>query len=238
MSYSELAPLWLRVLEQLPRCQAFNTLLKHRHIEIDEEPKRKTCEFQVGQQLGFMQRYQISDCFDLYHDYVFNDEVQAIPAIQPNAFVNEWQGLLPFELEIDACKLKRKAFVVSGFQQTRTERTMDVHRKSNNPSAELIQPLCLCVSVVRSSGRKFTTTETGNLTTEAQRGNVLDALAPGRLPAHVGPSELQSLSSVERRASQFGLCVSVSLILQGGNSPSQKEEVQPQRHRGTEKGKS
>ncbi len=74
------------------------------------------------------------NCFDRYqiqHNASCHQDVDSVPALKFNAFIDNWNGNLPPELEFSNTQLICQAFFVRGFEQAWTEEPMHFDGSSN-----------------------------------------------------------------------------------------------------------
>ena len=66
-----------------------DSFCQRRNIEVEQQSKRLIQEAQVGQDLGLMNRQHMLHRLELKREFPFNQEVQAISAIQGSPFVDD-----------------------------------------------------------------------------------------------------------------------------------------------------
>ena len=74
-----------------------DAVLKHRNIEIDEQPDPPSTDTQVGQQLSIMNWGQGFDGFAFDYYGSRDQQIHPIATAQMNTLVFDWQRLLLFK---------------------------------------------------------------------------------------------------------------------------------------------
>ena len=103
------------VSEQLSAGDALHALLKHRHVEVDQEAQRFSVQFQIRENLCRVNRMQFRDSFDFNDQHLLNYKIQPVSAIEMNLFVANWQWLLSLKMEASLRQLVSQTFFVRGF---------------------------------------------------------------------------------------------------------------------------
>lgn len=77
-----------------------------------------------------MNRVSSIDGFQFDHDTVGHNQVNAVPAVEANVLVDQWEWFLPFKRRAAKYKLVRKTFFVRKFKQSRAERSMHLNSRA------------------------------------------------------------------------------------------------------------
>ena len=85
-----------------------------------------------------MNRQQLFYGLDFQNQRFTDDDVQPITAIQTDTLVHDRERQLPSVADLRLSQLQAQSFFVCGFEQPRTERTMDIDRKTNHAFAQRI----------------------------------------------------------------------------------------------------
>ena len=56
-------------------------------VKVDEQTQLQSHEFQVGDDLGIVDRQKSFDCFDFDEQLAVDHQIDSIPAVQGQAFV-------------------------------------------------------------------------------------------------------------------------------------------------------
>jgi hypothetical protein len=72
------------------------------NVEIDEA-EFFTADFQIGEQLGGVDRVQFFDGFDFDNDLVFDHQIQPISGFDQNIVVSDWKIDFPLDLKATSC---------------------------------------------------------------------------------------------------------------------------------------
>lgn len=80
-----------------------------------------TAQFQIRQQLGCMDWEETFYRFVFNYDKSFDEHVDAVANLNTMPSVVNWEGHLCIDPEVRPPKLHRKARLVGGFEQTRTQ---------------------------------------------------------------------------------------------------------------------
>jgi hypothetical protein len=93
-------------------------------------------------------RQQFFDTLDLDDDAFFDDEIDAIRSWELHAFVCHWQADLVLKLQTDSPEFETETSVVCALEESRTQRAMNLHRRTDRFVAHFIGTHCqssLCV---------------------------------------------------------------------------------------------
>ncbi len=104
----------------------------------------------IGEQLCFVYRGELLDCFYFDDHRIFNDQVHAITTIEVYFLVYDRQCFLFFHFEPELPKLKSKACLVSRFEQPGTEPAMDLNGRADYAATNEIE---FCFFIQKSSRR-------------------------------------------------------------------------------------
>ena len=79
--------------------EALQPVFEPSHIEIDQEALSDAGKLHVSQQLRLVDSFQLIHALEFQKDWVLNKQVDPVAAVEPNAFVENWEGLLSNELD-------------------------------------------------------------------------------------------------------------------------------------------
>jgi hypothetical protein len=85
-----------------------------------------------------MGRQQPLDSFNFNHQVTFEDDIQPIPAIQSNAFIEDRQRHLSGKRGASLPQLQTEAFSVCGFTDSGPERSVHDNRETNHAFGQRI----------------------------------------------------------------------------------------------------
>ena len=97
---------------------AANSLFHQCDVEVQKQPKPHSGKLQIGQYLRFVNRQKFFYRFELDHDAMIGDEVQAETRLNCNAFVGDRHANLPFVTYATLSQFDTKTLFVNRFQQT------------------------------------------------------------------------------------------------------------------------
>ena len=118
----------IRVIVDEPADSVFH----HLDIEIEQQSDAAAAEFQVGQDLGDVDRLQSRNGFEFYDNQVFNEQIHTVARTQPKSVVNDGHRLLSLDTEITVEQFVRQACLIGRFQQSRAELSVDHDRRPDN----------------------------------------------------------------------------------------------------------
>ena len=103
-----------------------------RNVEVNEQSKLISTQFQVRENLREVQRQQFFDGLQLDDDAVFDDEVYSVGRVQLNALIDDWQSHLMPECQSIFRELIAQTGIVRAFQAAGAERSVHGHRSAEN----------------------------------------------------------------------------------------------------------
>ena len=120
--------------------QTAKAVLQANRIEIDQiaEPQRGKTE--VGQNLSDMDRREGVDRFDLNHDAVLDEQVEAVANIQSSFAITDWNANLSVNPESGSPQIFGETRFIGALEQARTERAMHVESGVHDRSPDFIDP--------------------------------------------------------------------------------------------------
>ena len=71
-----------------------NAVLEFLHVEIDQQADVAARQLEVGEQLGFVNGLKLRHSLELHDDQVFDEQVDAIAAVDLHISIDDGQGLL------------------------------------------------------------------------------------------------------------------------------------------------
>jgi len=89
---------------------------------------------------------QLLDCFDFDNDFIFHNEIQPVPAVEFDIFVNYWQWLLLFHFQAKLLQFKSKTCLISRFQQPWSEMPMNLDGGADDAVRNLIETALSSIS--------------------------------------------------------------------------------------------
>jgi len=101
-------------------------LSQERHIEVNQQAYTLVSEFQVGQELGLVNRHQFLNGFQFQNDFVLHEEIDLVATVQLQTFIFDRQVHLSLEAQPAKMKLVAQALFVCRFQKTGAKMTMDL----------------------------------------------------------------------------------------------------------------
>ncbi len=125
-------------MERLPAravYEALDSILQVDHVEVDEQTERPAAKFEVGDDLGLMNKADWVHGLDFYDDKVFDQEVHAISDFKFDAVINDRKPDLAYGPDTCFAEFVMQASLVGAFQQTGAELRMHLHRRRNHPMA-------------------------------------------------------------------------------------------------------
>ncbi len=128
-------------------------------MEIHEKARLPPAKPQVRQELRFVNGDEPLDRFQFDYQSTIHDEIDSVPTIQPNGFVDDRQRPMPVECQSAYAQFIGEALFIGGFEQPRTKMAMDLDSRSDNLLSQAVAFVCthlpspffrrLCVSVPR-----------------------------------------------------------------------------------------
>lgn len=116
-------------------------------MEVDEEADGQAEELEVGDDLRLMDREQSFDSFDFDDHAVLHHDVEAVAAVEGEAFVVKGDGELTLEAEFTQRELMRQAVLVRGLEKPRPEVAVDFDASTDDELRNPIPPPFLRSSV-------------------------------------------------------------------------------------------
>jgi len=100
-------------------------------IEIQEQTRGVSREFQIGDDLRLMDRMEALDSLQFDDDGVLDEQVENEPAPDRLPLVGESNRMAALGLELVPSQFDEQAFAIHRFQKPRSQYTMDLDRASN-----------------------------------------------------------------------------------------------------------
>src|SRR5579871_4147439 len=104
-----------------------NSVLQHGHIGVHDESDFQAAQAEVGEHLSIMNRHESLRRFDFNDELTLDYDIHTIAALQSDVFVENRQWHLPLILDATLPKLEAQAFLVDGFEKSRTELSVDLN---------------------------------------------------------------------------------------------------------------
>jgi hypothetical protein len=108
-------------------------------IEVDQQSNRSSAELEIRDDLRLMNRRNSLRRLDLHNDQILNQQIHAIPKIQPCTPVNHRKPHLSLGPDTRLLKFVMQASLVSAFQQSRTQLRMNFHCSSDDRAAHFLR---------------------------------------------------------------------------------------------------
>lgn len=106
--------------------EAAEALLEEGDVEVDEESDGQAQEFEVGDELGFVDGEEAVHGFELEDDMAVDDEVETVAAVEGEAFVGEGERNLTLDVKFAQGELMREAVLVGRFEKSRPQVAVDL----------------------------------------------------------------------------------------------------------------
>jgi hypothetical protein len=118
-------------------------------MKVQQKSKPELEEPEMGQQLDLADGRHMLDGLQLHDDYLFDDEVHAVAAVQSAALIDERQWNLPAENNASQGEFVSQTGLVSRLQETRSQSSMDFDGGPDDLVGQVVDfRLCgLCVFV-------------------------------------------------------------------------------------------
>jgi hypothetical protein len=87
------------------------------HVEVHKKAHGQPRKTQVRHDLRFMNGQELFDGFELEHDPILDDNVEAVATVQQESLVGDCQCALSFEAELSEPQLFAEARLVSRLQE-------------------------------------------------------------------------------------------------------------------------
>jgi hypothetical protein len=94
-------------------------------VEVDEQSDAVPTEFEIRHQLSQMERQQFLHCLQFDDDAIFDEKVDAISSVESYVLINDRKFYLMTEFKSVGAKLIGETRLVSAFQTSRAESTVD-----------------------------------------------------------------------------------------------------------------
>jgi len=91
----------------------------------------------MRKQLDFIDRMNLLFALQFHDDSILYEQICPESAIQLHLFVNERHRFLPDNLQLLRIEFVGKAALIGGFNQARTEATMNLDHRSNDAIGQL-----------------------------------------------------------------------------------------------------
>jgi hypothetical protein len=91
------------------------------NVEVDEEPDFRATEFQVRQDLRFVDRQQLGDGLHFDDDAAFDEEIDSVACVNRHFIVDDRKQCLGFDGEPGVLKLVCQTHPVGPLQKTWTQ---------------------------------------------------------------------------------------------------------------------
>lgn len=99
-----LSLIWYR--RRVVQDEAFEALGELADVEVYQKSDGATGQFKITHQLGFVQRGDLLDCLQSDDNQPFDEQIEAIPAIETLPAINHGQRSLPLDAQTTLAKLE------------------------------------------------------------------------------------------------------------------------------------
>jgi len=90
------------------------------NLEVEQQTKWKSCQFQIREQLGSVHGQEPLDAFDFDDNEVFDDEVDCVGRRDGGAVVDNWHPHLAPKLQRGSREFIGQTFLVHTLEQAHT----------------------------------------------------------------------------------------------------------------------
>jgi hypothetical protein len=111
---------------------SLQAVFQDRDLEVDEEADGEAGEFEIGHELGFMDRQKLFYGLQLDDDSLLDEQVDPVAAIEGNRFVLNGKIDLSTKRYASQGELVAHALFVSRLEQPWAEGPMHLDRRSDN----------------------------------------------------------------------------------------------------------
>lgn len=118
--------------------QSCDAVFEAGDIEVQKQADFLAAQFQIRDQLGFMERDHFFHGFQFDDDCIFNENVDPVADIQFHLVVNQRQTHLAKRSESTFPKLINQTRFVSRFQKSRTKPTVNFDGRGNDFRSERV----------------------------------------------------------------------------------------------------
>ena len=115
-----------------------DAVLENTNVEVDQETDLSVGSFQVRQKLSFMNGHQLLYRLNLDNQFVLNQQIEPIGAIETKSLIVNRKAHLPLEVDTSAAQLKAETLIVSRLEQAGTKVPMHFDRRPDHPLRQLV----------------------------------------------------------------------------------------------------
>jgi hypothetical protein len=101
-------------------------------IKVNNDANALASQLEISKQLCVVDWQEVLDAFQFENDFILNDEVQSIPAIQLYAFVFDGQGHLALKSQPTEVEFVTQTLLISRLEKAWTKRPMHFDGGSND----------------------------------------------------------------------------------------------------------
>jgi hypothetical protein len=94
---------------------AFETGFEDWDVEVDQKSRSEAGEFKIGDDLGRVDRAELVDGFELYEDFVFDNQISAKAAVEGEVFVTDRDFFLGGDGKASISEFKSEALFINRF---------------------------------------------------------------------------------------------------------------------------
>jgi hypothetical protein len=105
----------------IPANPSSDPLTQVRNVEVNEQSNTLATQFEVGEQLCFVDRKDGLNRFHFDNHFVFDEQIDAVAELDDEAIVFDCKWFLRFEGDAEALQFVTQARSIRTFQQTRPE---------------------------------------------------------------------------------------------------------------------
>ena len=110
-----------RTFFSIPADPTADSLTQSSDVEVDEKPNALVTQFEVGEQLRFVNR---QDCFNRFYfddHFAFDEEVDTVTEFNNDAVVFDWKWFFGLERHVKTLQFVAQTGPVRPFEKPRTE---------------------------------------------------------------------------------------------------------------------
>jgi hypothetical protein len=116
---------------------AFDTVTKMRHVEVDQQSDFVTTKLEISQHLRDVKREQLFNGLQFDDDAVFDEKVYAVARVDLNVVVKDGQPELMIETDAILLQLISKTSIVGALQAAGAQSCVHLHRRAQNLLCDL-----------------------------------------------------------------------------------------------------
>ena len=119
---------------------SFDAVAHDGHVEVQEKTKPTVAELKMCEELSVVDWEQLRDCLELHDDGLVDEDIDSISWFQSDVLVHDRELDLASNDEAAVAKFVGQASLVRAFQKPWAQSPVNLDRRINNYSAQLVQP--------------------------------------------------------------------------------------------------